>query len=73
MMPGPALGLGLYPRTARQPFATGLHGVAEELMRSWVATAAAAGLWIKDDGLKCGISVVIQFMHGWFNKAVPTK
>lgn len=25
--------LGLYPRTARQPFATGLHGVAEELMR----------------------------------------
>ena len=34
-----AWGLGLYPRTARQPFATGLHGVAEELMRSWAATA----------------------------------
>ncbi|CAK9090652.1 unnamed protein product [Durusdinium trenchii] len=29
----PMAGLGLYPRTARQPFATGLHGVAEELLR----------------------------------------
>lgn len=53
-------GLGLYPRMARQPFATGLHGVAEELMRPWAA--AVAWFWRLYKGTFWGCRICRKLM-----------